>query len=65
MFENFKKFKVLVEKQSGYFIKEFRTNRGREFFSMEFKNFCDNHGIHHELISPYTPEQNGIVERNN
>ena len=63
-FENFKKFKALVEKKGGS-IQVLRTDRGGEFMSEEFINFCDDHGIHRELTAPYSPEQNGVAERKN
>ena len=28
-------------------------------------NFCSDHGLDHQLSSPYTPPQNGVVERKN
>lgn len=64
-FENFKKFKALVEKQSGKDLKVLRTDRGGEFISKEFASFCDEEGIKRELTAPYTPEQNGVAERKN
>ncbi|XP_060195162.1 uncharacterized protein LOC132624392 [Lycium barbarum] len=64
-FENFKKFKSFVERQSGCRIKTLRTNRGGEFMSNEFISFCEENGIHRELTTPYTPEQNGVAERKN
>jgi Reverse transcriptase (RNA-dependent DNA polymerase)/Integrase core domain len=64
-FQNFKKFKAAVEKQTGKSIKVLRTDRGGEFLSKEFNSFCDAEGIHHELTTPYTPEQNGVSERKN
>ena len=44
-FEVFKRFKVLVEKESGSFIKSLRTDRGGEYNSQGFFNFCENQGI--------------------
>jgi hypothetical protein len=35
----FQKFKSLVEKQSGYYIKCLRTDKGGEYISREFQNF--------------------------
>ena len=64
-FDCFKKFKALVEKQSGRSIKVLRTDRGGEFLSKEFNDFCDEHGILRQLTAPYTPEQNGVAERKN
>ncbi|GMI94224.1 hypothetical protein HRI_003091700 [Hibiscus trionum] len=58
-FEKFKHFKAKVEKQSGLCIKALRSDKGGEFLSNEFKFFCEENGIHRELTTPYTPEQNG------
>lgn len=64
-FENFKKFKVFVEKQNDCHIKTLRTDRGGEFTSKEFDIFCEEHGIHRELTAPHTPKQNKVAERKN
>ncbi|KAE8732993.1 hypothetical protein F3Y22_tig00001644pilonHSYRG00148 [Hibiscus syriacus] len=64
-FEKFKRFKALVEKQTGRCIKALRTDRGDEFVSHEFNSFSEEHGLRRELIVPYTPEQNDVVERMN
>ncbi|GJR16118.1 retrovirus-related pol polyprotein from transposon TNT 1-94 [Tanacetum coccineum] len=61
----FKKFKVLVEKEVGLEIKCLRTDRGGEYNSKEFKEFCENNGIRRQLTAPYTPHQNGVAERKN
>lgn len=64
-YERFKSFKRLVEQETGGTIKTFRTDRGGEFTSQEFKAFCDSHGIKRHLTAPYSPQQNGVVERRN
>lgn len=33
--------------------------------SKEFIQFCEQNGIHQELITSYTPEQNGVAKRKN
>lgn len=43
----------------------FRTDRGGEFNSNEFKNYCEDNGIERHYTAPYTPQQNGVVERRN
>lgn len=64
-FVKFQRFKSLVEKETGSKIKTLRTDRGGEFTSNEFKVFCENQGIHRHLTAPYSPQQNGVVERRN
>ena len=64
-FDVFQKFKILVEKQSGKFIKVLRTDGGGEYTSKVFEKFCEDNGIVHEVIAPYTPQHNGLAERRN
>ena len=64
-FERFKALKSLVEKDLGKAIMTLRTDRGGEFTSREFNEFCDISGIKRHLTAPYTPQQNGVVERRN
>lgn len=64
-FQSFKYFKKLVEKETGQFIKCLRTDRGGEFNSMEFNEFCKQNGIKRQLTTAYTPQQNGVVKRKN
>jgi hypothetical protein len=61
----FKKFKSVVERQSEHKLKTLRTDGGGEYVSHDFAAFCDNEGITHEVIPPYTPQQNGSAERRN
>ncbi|KAL4301681.1 hypothetical protein GQ457_10G015230 [Hibiscus cannabinus] len=64
-FGAFKNFKALVEKESGFEIKSLRSDRGGEFTSNEFNDFCKENGIRRPLIVPRSPQQNGIAERKN
>jgi hypothetical protein len=64
-FEKFKVFKALTENQIGKRLKAVRSDRGGEFSSWNFKEFCDKHGIKREYTIPRTPQQNGVVERQN
>eukprot|EP00253_Pinus_taeda_P003026 PITA_03026 len=64
-FEKFQAFKALVENESNQKIKCLRSDRGGEFISDEFFNFCEQHGIKRQLSIARTPQQNGVVERMN
>jgi len=58
-------FKVLVEKEYGCLIKCMRSDRGEEYTSIEFNDFCSSNGIRRQLTTAYTPQQNGVSERKN
>lgn len=64
-FSAFKKLQVAAEVEKSLKLKALRTDRGGEFTSTEFNQYCDEHGIKHFLTAPYTPQQNGVVERRN
>eukprot|EP00253_Pinus_taeda_P033627 PITA_33627 len=64
-FEKFKTFKALVENESDHRIKCLRSDRGGEFISDEFFDFCKEHGIRREFSTARTPKKNGVVERMN
>ena len=63
VFSAFKKFKVLVEKQSGYQVKVVRFDRGGELMSKKFESYCEEQGIRRSLTIPYSPQQNDVAER--
>eukprot|EP00253_Pinus_taeda_P025826 PITA_25826 len=64
-FEKFKAFKALVENESDHKIKCLRSDRGGEFTSDEFFDFCEQHGIKRQFSTARTPQQNGVVESMN
>jgi transposase InsO family protein len=44
---------------------EIRSDNGTEFKNSQIEGFLEEEGIKHEFSSPYTPQQNGVVERKN
>ncbi|KAE8704315.1 putative Cytochrome P450 71D10 [Hibiscus syriacus] len=44
---------------NGSKLKVLRIDNGGEYVSKEFNDFCKEVGIHHHLIVPHTPKQNG------
>nr|KYP58379.1 Retrovirus-related Pol polyprotein from transposon TNT 1-94 [Cajanus cajan] len=55
VFGIFKKFKALIEKQSGKQTKVLRSDRGKEYTSRKFDKFCEDEGIERQLTVAYTP----------
>jgi transposase InsO family protein len=39
--------------------------RGGEFTSRSLSNYCIELGVGRELTTPFTPQQNGVVEHHN
>ena len=56
--ESFIHYKNEVENQLG---KRIRSDREGEYVS-PFGEYCSNHGIIHETIALYSPQQNEIAE---
>ncbi|KAL2232804.1 UNVERIFIED_CONTAM: Retrovirus-related Pol polyprotein from transposon TNT 1-94 [Sesamum indicum] len=65
VFDKFKKWKILVENQTGKRLKSLRTDNGLEFCNKSFSDMCEEFGIKRHKTNPYTPQQNGIAERMN
>ncbi|KAG8482637.1 hypothetical protein CXB51_024435 [Gossypium anomalum] len=65
VFEAFGKFKAMVENQAGCRIKTLRIDNGAEYLFDRFKRLCEQAGIHHQLTTVYTLQQNGVCERKN
>jgi len=61
----FKRFLAEVENQTEKTLKSFRTDRGREYLSDQFRELCEEKGIRRQLTIPHTPQQNGVAERRN
>jgi transposase InsO family protein len=54
-----------MENQTYKNIKVFRTNNGCGLCGKDLENLCKQCGIGHKNTTPYTPWQNGVVERMN
>ena len=59
----FKQFQTLVEIQFSCKIKNFQSDGGADFTSNQFQSHLLTSGIRHRMSCPYTPFQNGHVER--
>jgi len=61
----FKRFVKVVQNEKDCSISSIKSNNGREFQNEKFERFCSKLGIKHNFSTPRTPQQNGVVERNN
>jgi hypothetical protein len=46
-------------------VKKIRSDNGSEFKNLQVEELLEEEGIKHEFSAPYTPQQNGVVERKN
>ena len=65
VFEVFRDWRTMIEKQSGKEVKYLRTDNGLEFCSEEFNAYCRKNGITRHRTVAHTPQQNGVAERMN
>jgi hypothetical protein len=63
--ETLKRFVRRTQNEFGLRIKKIRSDNGTEFKNSQIEGFLEEDGIKHEFSSPYTPLQNGVVERKN
>nr|GFB52278.1 zinc finger, CCHC-type [Tanacetum cinerariifolium] len=61
----FKEFRQQIEMEKRMKLRMLRTDRGGEFTSNEFTKYFKENGIAQQLTAPYSPQQNGVVERRN
>jgi hypothetical protein len=54
-----------AQNEFGLRIKKTRSDNGTKFKNSQIEGFLEEEGIKHEFSSPYTPQQNGVVERKN
>jgi transposase InsO family protein len=63
--ETLKRFLRWAQNEFGLRIKKIRSDNGTEFKNSQIEGFLQEEGIKHEFSSPYTPQQNGVVEWKN
>ncbi|RVX15044.1 Retrovirus-related Pol polyprotein from transposon TNT 1-94 [Vitis vinifera] len=65
VFVTFKKWKAMVETETGLKVKCLRSDNGGEYIDGGFSEYCAAQGIRMEKTIPGTPQQNGVAERMN
>jgi transposase InsO family protein len=61
----FKRFLRRAQNEFELKLKKIRSDNGSEFKNLQVEEFLEEEGIKHEFSAPYTPQQNGVVERKN
>ncbi|WVZ81519.1 hypothetical protein U9M48_028886 [Paspalum notatum var. saurae] len=61
----FTTFQARAEAEAGRKLGTLRTDRGGEFMARIFVEHCAPEGIQRHYTMPYSPQQNGVVERRN
>jgi transposase InsO family protein len=46
-------------------VKKIRSDNGSEFKNLQVEEYLEEEGVKLEFSAPYTPQQNGVVERKN
>jgi len=64
-FDVFKDLYTQLQREKDSGIVRIRSDHGTEFENAKFNEYFSGEGIKHELSSPITPQQNGVVERKN
>ena len=63
--ENLKILCKRLQNEKGAPIVKIRSDHGKEFENARFESFYEKNVIKKEFSAPKTPQQNGVVERNN
>jgi transposase InsO family protein len=63
--EVLKKFLRRAQNEFDAKVKKRKSDNGTKFKNTQVEDFLDEEGIKHEFLAPYTPQQNGVVERKN
>ena len=65
VFATFKNFYLWITNETQLNIGTLRSDNGGEYTSKDFERYLQDNGIKHQTTVPYSPQQNGVVERMN
>jgi hypothetical protein len=60
-----RRVQVAAKAECGHKLRVLRTDNGGEFTAAEFASYCVDEGVQRHYSVPYSPQQNGVVERRN
>ena len=65
MFQFVPNLVLRLKNENNGWMRAIRSDNGTEFKNSRFDTFCSDQGLDHQYSAPYTPPQNGVVERKN
>ncbi|THH17647.1 hypothetical protein EW146_g3206 [Bondarzewia mesenterica] len=65
VFKAFKRYEAYTENATGFKMKSTQDDKGGEYMSNEWIQFCDDHGIVRRHTVRNQPQQNGVADRAN
>lgn len=65
VFDTFDTIKVAVEREVGTKMKGLNSDDGSEVSTHKLEGHLEREGIKHQLIVPYSPQNNGVSEKEN
>lgn len=63
--DKLKEYLSFVQTSTGNYVKALTTDGGKEYDNKEVREILAAAGIEHHKTAPYTPQQNGVAEREN
>jgi transposase InsO family protein len=60
-----KRVQTAAKMKAGKLLAALRTDCGGEFSAANFNKYCAHLGVNHERSTPYSPQQNEVVDRRN
>jgi transposase InsO family protein len=63
--EVLKKFLRRAQNEFDAKVKKIRSDNNIEFKNTQVEDFLDEEGIKHELLTPYTPQENEVAKKKN
>jgi transposase InsO family protein len=63
--DTIRRVQATAEAECGRKLRVLHTDNGGEFTTAELALYCANEGVQRHCSAPYSPQQNGIVERRN
>jgi transposase InsO family protein len=65
LFEHFQTLALRLNNEHPNYLKAICSDNGTKFSNAYFDQFCLEHGVDQQFLTPRVPRQNGVMERKN